>query len=375
MNIGQKKYESKTITKIGNKKPKTRQRGCENTQTQRRTIMRKVLVIAAMVIGCSLSAFSWNCSDPLAERVVVPSGTSGTYGDADGQLALYNGALYECKVVPVTPPTTPSTTSNTSNSTSGATSTSTSGANAAGGNSNATGGNSSSKSGVSNSGNSTVGPITNTLSNTNTLSQKQGQKQSQSQSNTSTNNNQSAGGSVSNVGNSQTLVEAPQIPVNTAVAPPVFSTTNCFKGYSAGAQTPLIGGSFGGGGIDKNCAAERIAQDYYAMGNRLAACKVITNTKASKDAGVTMADCMNAPVRPVPVVVPSIPVAVPVINPAPIQVTVNVPPTLAPIIIREEVTVQATKAQVKAATKHKAVHRPCPVTEIQNQCAVKTQEK
>jgi len=327
--------------------------------------------IAMLLFGLALSvpAYSWNCSDPLAERVVVPSGTSGSYGDADGQLALYNGALYECKVVPVTPPTTPSTTSNTSNSTSGATSTSTSGANATGGNSNATGGNSSSKSGVSNSGNSTVGPITNTLSNTNTLSQKQGQKQSQSQSNTSTNNNQSAGGSVSNVGNSQTLVEAPQIPVNTAVAPPVFSTTNCFKGYSAGAQTPLIGGSFGGGGIDKNCAAERIAQDYYAMGNRLAACKVITNTKASKDAGVTMADCMNVPVPVVRTVVPI--VSTPAPAPIKVEITNNIPPAPAPIILHEEMTVTAPRPQAKK----RATHKPCSVTEIQNQCAVKTQEK
>ena len=62
--------------------------------------------IAMLLFGLALSvpAFAWNCSDPLAERVVVPSGTSGSYGDADGQLALYNGALYECKVVPVTPP-------------------------------------------------------------------------------------------------------------------------------------------------------------------------------------------------------------------------------------------------------------------------------
>ena len=99
--------------------------------------------IAMLLFGLALSvpAYSWNCSDPLAERVVVPSGTSGSYGDADGQLASYNGSLYECEVVVPSTPTTPSTTSNTSNSTSGATSTSTSGANATGGNSNATGGN------------------------------------------------------------------------------------------------------------------------------------------------------------------------------------------------------------------------------------------
>ena len=323
--------------------------------------------IAMLLFGLALSApaFAWDC--PTGQiRQQAASGTPTTTPYYD----VVEGIAFICVPTPTTPTTTPSTTSNTStsNSTSGATSTSTSGANATGGNSNATGGNSSSKSGVSNSGNSTVGPITNTLSNTNTLSQKQGQKQSQSQSNTSTNNNQSAGGSVSNVGNSQTLVEAPQIPVNTAVAPPVFSTTNCFKGYSAGAQTPLIGGSFGGGGIDKNCAAERIAQDYYAMGNRLAACKVITNTKASKDAGVTMADCMNVPVPVVRTVVPI--VSTPAPAPIKVEITNNIPPAPAPIILHEAVNVTAPRPQAKK----RATHRPCSVTPLQNECPI-TREK
>jgi len=319
--------------------------------------MRKTLAIAVLMLGCTLSAMAWNCSDPLAERIVVPAGTAGTFGDADGQLANFNGALYECKVVPPsTPPTTPSTT-NTSNSTSGATATS-------GSNSSATGGNSSSKSGVSNSGNSSN---KNTLNNTNTLANAQGQKQGQSQSNSSANNNQSAGGSVSNVGNSQTLVEAPSIPVNTAIAPPVFSTANCFKGYSAGAQTPLIGGSFGGGGIDKNCAAERIAQDYFAMGNRLAACKVIINTKASKDAGVTLEECLNVPVR-VTVVAPSAPVVAP--EPVKVEIVNNIPPPQI-ITIHEEMTVTAPRTQAKK----RVAHRPCSVTPIQNSCPTRPQEK
>ena len=124
--------------------------------------------IAMLLFGLALSvpAFAWNCSNPLAERVVVPSTTTGTYGDGNGQLASYNGSLYECEVVVPSTPTTPSTTSNTSNSTSGATSTSTSGANATGGN-------------VNNSGNSSN---KNTLSNTNTLSNSQSQSQGQKQS-------------------------------------------------------------------------------------------------------------------------------------------------------------------------------------------------
>src|ERR1700675_4232472 len=190
----------------------------QTLQHQRsRTIMKKYFAIAVMIIGCSLSSLAWNCTGNNI-RVQVPTGTKGTgTGDAPGNVVVDNGLTFECEPPIVTPPpTTPSTTANTSNSTSGASATS-------GSTSSATGGNSSSKSGVSNSGNSSN---KNTLNNTNTLANAQGQKQGQSQSNSSANNNQSAGGSVSNVGNSQTLVEAPSIPVNTAIAPPVFSTAN-----------------------------------------------------------------------------------------------------------------------------------------------------
>ena len=312
--------------------------------------MKKVFAIAVvMFASCGLS-MAWNCTGNDI-RVQVPTGTVGTgTGDAPGNVVVDNGLTFQCQ----TPPSTPSTGS-----------TSTSNSTATGGNSSstATGGKATSTSGVNNSGNS---------ANTNTLSNTQGQKQSQTQSNTSTNNNESAGGSVSNVGNSVTNVAAPDIPVNSAYAPPVFSSANCFKGWSAGGQTPLIGGSFGGGGIDRNCAAERIAQDYYAMGNRLAACKVITSTKASKDAHVTLEDCLNVPVRPI-IVSPTV---APLVTPAP-SITVNVPqPQVIYIPIPHEiVTATATRAQVKAATqaatqRKRAIHRPCPVTEIQNQCAI-----
>ena len=302
---------------------------------------------ALMIFGLAmcLPAYGWNCSVAGEGRVQVPASYVGNGpGDGNNQVVADGGLNFACLPDPIPPSGATANSGSTSGATSGSTSTAT------GGNANATGGN------VNNSGNS---------SNANTLSQKQGQKQSQSQSNTSTNNNQSAGGSVSNVGNSQTLVEAPQIPVNTAVAPPVFSTTNCFKGYSAGAQTPLIGGSFGGGGIDKNCAAERIAQDYYAMGNRLAACKVITNTKASKDAGVTMADCMNVPVPVVRTVVPI--VSTPAPAPIKVEITNNIPPAPAPIILHEAVNVTAPRPQAKK----RATHRPCSVTPIQNECPVR----
>ena len=100
------------------------------------------------------------------------------------------------------------------------------------------------------------------------------------------------------------------------MAPPVFSTANCYKGFSGGAQTAPLGLSFGGGNIDKNCAALMTAQNLYAMGSRLAACKVIITTKAAKEGHVTMEDCMT-----VPMVAPRI------------EHQTRVPETLAPIVV------------------------------------------
>ena len=285
--------------------------------------MKKLGLLFFTLALFSLPSFAWNCSNPLAERVVVPSSTSGTYGDGNGQLATYQGQLYECEVVPTATNAPPgAVNTNTNNATSASNSTSS----ATGGNasSTATGGNASSN-------------------------QTQGQKQGQSQS--SNNNNQSAGGSVSNVGNSVTNVAAPDIPVNSAYAPPVFSSVNCFKGFSAGAQTPLIGGSFGGGGIDKNCAAERAAQDYLASGNRLAFCKVMVTTKQSKDAGVTLADCMNVP-APRPMVV-----APPVVAPAP-SITVNFPVYQFP---QDTAVAKAPPVVIKKPITKKHVGKPCIV--------------
>jgi len=320
--------------------------------------MKKVaMLLFGLALFVPVQMFGWNCSVAGEVRVQVPPSYTGSgTGDGNNQVVSQGGLNFVCETLP-TPPTTPSTTTNTSNSTSGASATS-------GSTSSATGGNSSSKSGVSNSGNSSN---KNTLNNTNTLANTQGQKQGQSQNNASTNSNQSAGGSVSNVGNSQTLVEAPSIPVNTAIAPPVFSTANCFKGYSAAGQTAVAGLSFGGGKIDKNCAAERIAQDYFAMGNRLAACKVIISTKASKDAGVTLEECLNVPVR-VTVVAPSATVVAP--EPIKVEIVNNIPPPQI-ITIHEEMTVTAPRTQAKK----RVAHRPCSVTPIQNSCPTHPQEK
>ena len=312
--------------------------------------------IAMLLFGLALSvpAFAWDC--PTGQiRQQAASGTPTTTPYYD----VVEGIAFICVPTPTTPTTTPSTTTNNSTSGANATSGSTSSANASGGNA-------TSKSGVSNSGNSNV-KVSNSLANTNSLSNTQGQKQSQS--NSSTNANQSAGGSVENVGNEQTIVQR-SAPI--AYAPTIFPS-GCNGSISGGASAPFGGISIGGTKQDHHCQQMQTAAMFLSQGNLEAATRILCRTWAARDAKLTLDECrlIAKAQLPVPVVVPSIPVAVPVINPAPIQVTVNVPPTPAPIIIHETMTVVGPKL----SAKRKAVHKPCPVTEIQNQCAVKTQEK
>jgi len=312
--------------------------------------------IAMLLFGLALSvpAFAWDC--PTGQiRQQAASGTPTTTPYYD----VVEGIAFICVPTPTTPTTTPSTT--TSNSTSGANATSGSTSSA-----NASGGNATSKSGVSNSGNSNV-KVSNSLANTNSLSNTQGQKQSQS--NSSTNANQSAGGSVENVGNEQTIVQR-SAPI--AYAPTIFPS-GCNGSISGGASAPFGGISIGGTKQDHHCQAMQTAAMFLSQGNLEAATRILCRTWAARDAKLTLDECrlIAKAQLPVPVVAPSVPVAIPVTNPAPIQVTVNVPPTPAPIIIHETMTVVGPKL----SAKRKAVHKPCPVTEIQNQCAVKTQEK
>jgi hypothetical protein len=280
----------------------------------------------ALVVLCATSAFGWTCNVPGQIRVQVPTGTVGSgVGDGSGQVVVDNGLTFECETLPTASGTAVNTNTNTATSASNS-------------NSSATGGNA-------------------------TSNQTQGQKQRQSQS--SNNNNQSAGGSVSNVGNSVTNVAAPEIPVNSAFAPPVFSSANCFKGWSAGAQTPLLGGSLGGGGIDKDCVAEREAVDYLASGSRVAFCKMKVTTKESKAAGITFEDCMNVPIHVQPAPQPT-----PVSVQPPIVVTSPAPQI---IVIEPPITVVPAPAPHKAVVQHKS--QRCPVTPLQNECPVVRGEK
>lgn len=301
--------------------------------------MKKTMLLA--VILCAASAFGWNCTTPGQVRVQVPTGTVGSgTGDGSGQVVVDSGLTFICEALPTattTPTTTNSNTNNSaSNSTSGASSTAS-----------ATGGNSSVNSSVNN---------TNNLSQ----SQKQQQQQTQSQSNTSTNSNQSAGGSVSNVGNSVTTVEAPKIPVASAYAPTSLPSAPCVKGFGGGVQTMAVGGSFGGSKIDAGCDAREFARSFALLGARVPACKMLVQTKQARKAGITMEECLAT--TPAPVVQAPVVIAPPVAQPAP-SITINVPPTqmIYLTVPHEEVTVTAPAlGEAKPAVKKRVGH-PCKV--------------
>lgn len=125
-----------------------------------------------------------------------------------------------------------------------------------------------------------------------------------------------------------------------------------------------VGGSVGGSKIDAGCDARETARAYALLGSRLAACKVMVAQKKSKKAGVTLEDCIQSEVveAPVAVVAPVVP------TPAPVQVTVNTPQpqvTILPVL-HDEITVTATRSQVRAAQIAKPVvkkrtAKPCIV--------------
>lgn len=299
--------------------------------------MRKIFALVILMFACSGLSLAWNCTGNNI-RVQVPTGTKGTgTGDAPGNVVVDNGLTFECEAPPTTPtdPSSP-TSSSSSTSTSGASST-------------ATGGNATSKSGVSNSGNST-----NTLSNT----------QGQTQSNSSTNNNASAAtGNGDNSDNSTTNIK----PAAASVYAPVgFSTAPCLASFGAGAQSVPGGISFGGSRVDKGCDDRQTAIQFaLLLNNRLAAAKILCTTKAAKRAKLTLDDCMAfAAPAPAPVAV----VAPVVSTPVPVQVTVNTPQpqvTILPVL-HDEITVTATRSQVRAAQITKPVvkkrtAKPCVV--------------
>jgi hypothetical protein len=297
-----------------------------------------VLVLAAL---CSPAVKAWDC--PAGQiRQQAPAGTPTTAPYYD----VVEGIAFIC--VPVTPPTTPSTSGSSANAASNANSTSTASSNS---NSSATGGNASS---TATGGN---------------------QKQNQNQSQTATGGNATGGnasaqgGSASNNGNGSnnasysntTNVAASKIPVASAFAPPVLPANPCFKGFGVGIQTMAVGGSFGGGKIDGNCAILETARLAPSL---LAKCKVYITDKYAKAAGVTLDDCMQQEIAALP------PVQVNDVVPTQVQpVVVNVQPA-APVVVPAPavniiVPAPAPAVVVKPTVKvphssNKCVQKTCP---------------
>jgi hypothetical protein len=108
-----------------------------------------------------------------------------------------------------------------------------------------------------------------------------------------------------------------------------------------------IGGSFGGNKIDEGCDARETARAFALLGSRVAACKVMINTKQSKKAGVTMDDCLHVVVTPAPVVQVTQPQPIVVVPVVPVNVILPQPAEY-----KTEMTVVAPKPVVKKKIRH-----------------------
>jgi hypothetical protein len=231
----------------------------------------KTLYTAIITLVLSASCWAWTC--PTNQHwVQVASGTPGA--------TVIQGLTFQCQPNTPLPTSGNNTNNNTNTNDNKATSTSTSNATS-----------------VSNA--------------------KQSQKQAQTQNQTqvATGGNASSTSSATENGNNSnnTTVEAPKIPVSTAIAPTVFPTVPCLKGYGGAVQTGMFGGSFGGGKIDEGCDQRELARSFSGV-SKVAQCKILVNTKAAKKAGVTMVDCMG----PEQVAVPESVAPVVVVTPAPL---------------------------------------------------------
>jgi hypothetical protein len=309
--------------------------------------MKKVFAAAVLFLCTAAVSFGWNC--PAGQiRQQAPAGTPTTTPYYD----VVEGIAFIC--VPATPttPSTPgssSTSSANSNSSSQSSSNSSSSSKATGGNATAVGQGGAGGS-VNNSGNS---------SNTNVNTAQGGAggnaNQKQTQSQTANGGNSSATASGNGVGNgnnsNDTNVVYPK-QVATAIAPEVFPTVPCFKGFSGGVQSTAFGASFGGGKIDQNCAELEAARQAPTL---IARCKVYLLNKYVKQAGVTMEDCLAVP-EPRATIAEA-----PAVAPAP-QIVVNVPPIVVPtpqITVAVEGPAVAEKP-LPPPVKQRRVHKPCP---------------
>lgn len=302
--------------------------------------LKRTLISLISFMLLSLSAFAWPaCS---GNWVQVPTGTSS----ANGAIEITGDNLtFQCQT-PKPPTATPIQNTNTNTNTNTNKATSSSAANAG-----ATAGSSSTATG----GNATGGSATATGGN-----QKQGQSQS------SSNQNQS---SASVEGNNSSYDNVTEIkPASaSAITPTLIPTAPCLGSVGGAGQAIAGGGSFGFTRVDKGCDSRQAALLFaVSLHNPEAAARIMCSTRAAKQAKLTLGQCL-ATVAPTPVVI-NAPVVTPA--PAPIAVTINVPPAPEPKLIyletpHETVTVTAPLGNFKPAkhpVKRPTVNgRPCNV--------------
>jgi hypothetical protein len=228
----------------------------------------KTLRLLAIIFTLCASALAWNC--PAGQiRQQAPAGTPTTTQYYD----VVEGIAFICVPTPtsVAPTGVTNTLSNTNNNT------------------------------VVNT--NTASSVANSTSNSSaSANQKQQQKQTQSQVATGGNASSistAAGGSATATGNgdnsNNTTVEAPKIPVASAIAPMVLPSAPCIKGYSGAAQGGVFGASFGAGKIDEGCDIREMARSFTGI-SKIAQCKLLVNEKQSKKAGITLEDCLGVDV-------------------------------------------------------------------------------
>lgn len=93
---------------------------------------------------------------------------------------------------------------------------------------------------------------------------------------------------VTNNNNYQQVRQAPS-----AYAPDALPSAPCRVSGSIGASSPVGGLSLGGSKLDTECDARETARAFALLGNKLAAARILCDTKAAKKAQLTYQECAN----------------------------------------------------------------------------------
>lgn len=78
-----------------------------------------------------------------------------------------------------------------------------------------------------------------------------------------------------------------------AYAPDALPSAPCRVGGSAGASSPFGAVSIGGSKLDEQCDLRETARAFALIGNRMAAARILCNTKAAKLAQLTYQECAD----------------------------------------------------------------------------------